>query len=137
MYGRNNEIDFVKKNLDENNLIYSDKKRSLDWERSSQVQFLTQRFSDPSFEFSILTKDRLVNFISSQNQTKKQNYVLDNQTYGFAYEGKIYLNSKLLKSETPVHEYTHLWDNYCQKTNPELWAKGKEIFKKNVLFAEN
>lgn len=62
MYGKDNEIDFIEKNINENNLIYADKKRSLDWERSSQVQFLTQRFSNPSFEFSILTKERLVKF---------------------------------------------------------------------------
>ncbi len=285
MYGRNNEIDFVKTNIDNNNLIYADKKRSLDWERSSQVQFLTQRFSNPNFEYSILTKERLVNFIFSQNQEtldkkislewereckvqflaqvlptegsinnilskdslvkfldskkmvngtslyfeevlegnknkklrgktlfKKENdisnarllniismnnestniekakikvhdgvaispfmstkvdaaaisaerepnsslsvfidksiaqyaknkknsefYIKNNKTYGFAYNGKIYLDPELMNSEVAVHEYTHLWDNYTMKTNPELWEKGKEVFKRTSLWNE-
>lgn len=58
----------------------------------------------------------------------------DGKTYGFAYEGKIYLNPEITNSEVPLHEYTHLWDNYTQKTNPELWAKGKEIFKKKLYY---
>ncbi len=45
MYGKNNEIDFVKTNLDEDNLIYIDKK-STEWERSRHVQFVTQRLSN-------------------------------------------------------------------------------------------
>lgn len=55
--------------------------------------------------------------------------VHNGNTYGFAYEGKIYLNPDIMNSEVAVHEYTHLWDNYTQKTNPELWQKGKDIFK--------
>ena len=59
--------------------------------------------------------------------------IQNSKTYGFAYEGNIYLNPEIMNSEVPLHEYTHLWDNYTQKTNPELWAKGKEIFKKNCI----
>lgn len=62
--------------------------------------------------------------------------VQNSKTYGFAYEGKIYLNPEIMNSEVPLHEYTQLWDNYTQKTNPELWAKGKEIFKKTFLWDE-
>lgn len=38
-----------------------------------------------------------------------------------------------MNSEVAIYEYTHLWDNYIRKINPELWAKGKEIFKKTFL----
>ena len=37
-------------------------------------------------------------------------------------------------ANTPMHEYTHLWDNYIKNTNTELWAKGKEIFSKTHLW---
>ena len=71
MYGRNNEIDFVKTNIDEGNLIYVDKKRSTEWERSSHVQFVTQRLSNSNaYDINILTKERLVNFISADSQEK-------------------------------------------------------------------
>lgn len=152
MYGRREEIEFVKSNIEQDNLIYADKDRYEKWadeklkelqgqkksngERVSQIQFLGQRFTDIGTNLNILTKERLVNFISSQNQTKKQNYVLDNQTYGFAYEGKIYLNPDIMNSEVAVHEYTHLWDNYTQKTNPKLWEKGKSIFKNTKFWEE-
>ena len=152
MYGRREEIEFVKSNIEQDNLIYADKVRYEKWadekikelqkqkksngERVSQIQFLGQRFTDIGANLNILTKERLVNFISSQNQTKKQNYVLDNQTYGFAYEGKIYLNPDIMNSEVAVHEYTHLWDNYIQRTNSELWEKGKEIFKDTYYWNE-
>ena len=152
MYGRREEIEFVKSNIEQDNLIYADKDRYEKWadeklkelqgqkksngERVSQIQFLGQRFTDIGTNLNILTKERLVNFISSQNQTKKQNYILDNQTYGFAYEGKIYLNPEIMNSEVGIHEYTHLWDNYTQRTNPELWEKGKSIFKNTKFWEE-
>jgi hypothetical protein len=41
-----------------------------------------------------------------------------------------------MNSEVAIHEYTHLWDNYTQKTNPELWQKGKDIFKNTKFWAE-
>lgn len=137
MYGKDNEIDFVKKNIDEDNLIYADKKRSLDWELSSQVQFLTQRFSYPNSELSILTKERLVNFLEGNSQPKPQNYITQDGTiYGFTHENKIYLNPDIISSEAAIHEYTHLWDNYTKATNPELWQKGKDIFKNTYLWDE-
>ena len=36
-------------------------------------------------------------------------YTQNNQTYGFAYNGKIYLDPELMNIEVAVHEYTHLW----------------------------
>ena len=128
MYGKDNEINFVKKNFDEENLIYADKKRSLDWELSSQVQFLTQRFSYPNSEISILTKERLVNFLEGNSQ-KLQKFIQNDVVYGFAHEGKIYLNPDVMSSEAALHEYTHLWDAYIQRTDPELWQKGKDLLK--------
>ena len=60
----------------------------------------------------------------------------DGNTYGFAYEGKIYLNPEIWNSEAAVHEYTHLWDSYTQRTNPELWQRGIEIFENTKLWEE-
>lgn len=63
-------------------------------------------------------------------------YIKNEQTYGFAHNGKIYLNPEIMNSEVVVHEYTHLWDNYTQRTNPELWEKGKSIFKNTKFWEE-
>ena len=62
--------------------------------------------------------------------------VSDGTTYGFAYNGKIYLNPDFTDSNVAVHEYTHLWDEYTKNTNPELWEKGKDIFKETHIWQE-
>ncbi len=132
IYGRNQEVGYVKDNIQRGNLVYFDKKRSLIWERECKVQFLAQVLPAEGSINNILSKDSLVKFLDS----KKQNFVHDSKTYGFAYNGKIYLDPDLMNSEVAVHEYTHLWDNYTMKTNPELWEKGKEVFKRTSLWNE-
>lgn len=62
--------------------------------------------------------------------------VSDGTTYGFAYNGKIYLNPDFADSNVAVHEYTHLWDEYTKNTNPQLWEKGKDIFKATHIWQE-
>ena len=98
-----------------------DKKNAQEWSESFRL---------PQATTNILTKTDIV------NRTNKQNLIINNNTYGFAYEGKIYLNPALAESETAIHEYTHLWDNYTQRTNPELWQKGKDIFKNTKFWAD-
>ena len=104
---------------------YVDDKKITDWSTVARVQFPIELLQ--SDNINILTKSSLVNI-----QTYKQN----GKTYGFAYEGKIYLNPALAESETAIHEYTHLWDSYTQKTNPELWQKGLNIFKDTSLWED-
>lgn len=76
------------------------------------------------------------NIPQSTPKSSPQAMVQNDNTYGFAYEGKIYLNPDIMNSEVVVHEYTHLWDNYTQRTNPELWEKGKSIFKNTKFWEE-
>ena len=140
MYGKDNETAFIRNNIEKGNLIYIDEHRLQEWEkkispvwkRESQIQFLGRRPPElQGYIDSILTKERLVNFISS-----RQLMISDGTTYGFAYNGKIYLNPDFLNSNVAVHEYTHLWDKYIQNTNPELWERGKEAFKKTSLWEQ-
>ncbi|MBC6713582.1 hypothetical protein [Treponema sp. Marseille-Q3903] len=65
-------------------------------------------------------------------------YMIDgeNNIYGFAYDGKIYADPEIATSNTYAHEFTHLWDSYTQNKNPELWQKGKDIFKGTSLWEE-
>lgn len=64
------------------------------------------------------------------------------EIYGFANEGKIVLNNDKFRPDTPVHEYTHLWDKaliaLAENENvPEsirekakaLWQRGVELMK--------
>ncbi len=58
------------------------------------------------------------------------------EVYGFVKNGKVYLDPKLLNPNTPIHEYTHLWDAALQKANPELWTRGVELMKQTPLWQE-
>ena len=61
-------------------------------------------------------------------------FIQDNTTYGFSHKGRIYPNPDIISSEAVVHEYTHLWDNYTHRTNPDLWNKGLDIFRGTSLW---
>lgn len=56
--------------------------------------------------------------------------------YGATVGGKIFLNQENLNPNTPIHEYTHLWDKACQENNPELWLKGVELMRATPLWDE-
>ncbi|WP_257606391.1 hypothetical protein, partial [Gabonia massiliensis] len=56
--------------------------------------------------------------------------------YGATAGGKLYLNGSALNPETPLHEYTHLWDTACQNINPELWRRGVELMKQTPLWEQ-
>lgn len=56
--------------------------------------------------------------------------------YGAAVGGKILLNAEKLNPNTPVHEYTHLWDRACRTSNPELWRRGVELMKQTSVWKE-
>ena len=56
--------------------------------------------------------------------------------YGAAVGGRILLNEEQLNLNTPLHEYTHLWDKACQAKNPELWRRGVELMKQTALWEE-
>ena len=58
------------------------------------------------------------------------------EVYGFVVDGKVYLDAKLMNPNTPIHEYTHLWDTALQKKNPELWGRGVELMKQTTLWRE-
>lgn len=58
------------------------------------------------------------------------------EVYGFTRGGKIYLDPELINADTPIHEYTHIWDKLLQITNPTLWRKGVEVMKRTPLWEE-
>ena len=49
--------------------------------------------------------------------------------YGYTVGGKIYYDPRIATSETPIHEYTHLWAKALRKANPKEWANVVELMK--------
>ncbi|MCF0244860.1 MAG: hypothetical protein HUK06_08795, partial [Bacteroidaceae bacterium] len=58
------------------------------------------------------------------------------EVYGFVKDGVIYLDPEMLNPNTPIHEYDHLWDNALMQTNPELWARWKDLVRGTEVWNE-
>lgn len=71
-----------------------------------------------------------------QEVNADQQEVRGGVVYGATVGGKIYMNGSALNPETPIHEYTHIWDIACQKNNPELWNRGVELMKQTPMWDE-
>ena len=54
----------------------------------------------------------------------------DGEVYGFTDGEKIYLDTKRMKPETPLHEYTHLWSAALRRVNPKEWENVKGLLDK-------
>lgn len=52
------------------------------------------------------------------------------EVYGFVKDGKIYVDPRIATSETPIHEYTHLWTAALRKANPKAWEQLKKLMAK-------
>ena len=53
----------------------------------------------------------------------------DGQAYGFTVGGKIYIDPRIATSETPIHEYAHLWAEALRKANPKEWQNVVDLMK--------
>ena len=58
----------------------------------------------------------------------------DGRVYGWTRGGEVWLNRDAMSPETPLHEYTHPWDEMVRRENPELWERGKELMKQTPLW---
>lgn len=43
---------------------------------------------------------------------------------GFVYQDFVYLNREKVKTDTPIHEFGHLWNAYIKENNPEVYKRG-------------
>ena len=60
----------------------------------------------------------------------------DGEAYGFTVDGKIYIDPKIANSETPVHEYAHLWASALRQSNAKEWAKVVGLMKDTAVWEE-
>ena len=111
----------------------TDDMKELEIRKAERAQFVQNKLSEAGIEV-VTDKNEFDAIISEKADGKKMTQ--GSKIYGFSYQGKIYLNSEIATSETPLHEYTHLWDNYIQNTNPELWEKGKNILRNTKFWEE-
>lgn len=60
----------------------------------------------------------------------------DGEAYGFTVGGKIYIDPKIANSETPVHEYAHLWASALRQSNAKEWANVVGLMKDTAVWEE-
>ena len=60
----------------------------------------------------------------------------DGEAYGFTVDGKIYIDPKIANSETPVHEYAHLWASALRQSNAKEWANVVGLMKDTAVWEE-
>ena len=60
----------------------------------------------------------------------------DGKIYGWTDGKEIYLTPEGLNPNTPIHEYTHIWDKYIQKSDPGLWKEMVAAFKKTDIWQQ-
>ena len=58
------------------------------------------------------------------------------EAYGFTVGGKIYLDPRIAKADTPIHEYAHLWASALREGNPEEWANVAGLMKDTPVWEE-
>lgn len=58
------------------------------------------------------------------------------KVYGWTDGSGIYLTPLGMNPNSPIHEYTHIWDQYIQKENPKLWKEMVDTFKKTQMWQQ-
>lgn len=89
---------------------------------------------EPSETIAQFVKKSIADYTAAKTSAEGQ--ISNGQVLGFVKDNKIYINIDSFNSETPIHEYTHLWDKAIQKTNPKLWKQGVELLKKTDTWKE-
>ena len=58
------------------------------------------------------------------------------EAYGFTVGGRIYVDPRIATSETPVHEYAHLWASALRNGNKEEWQNVVGLMKDSKVWDE-
>lgn len=99
-----------------------------------------QRIEFEKVGFKIGAPEKGVKKSDQINEALKRGLQIDNsvkefrtakgEVYGFTDGEKIYLDTRKMKPETPLHEYAHLWCDMLRKVNPKEWENVKKLFDK-------
>ncbi|MES5005898.1 hypothetical protein ABVC69_06880 [Prevotella disiens] len=61
----------------------------------------------------------------------------DGVVYGYVdSKGNVHLDRSLMNGNTPIHEFGHLWNDWCKENNAELWGRGVELIKDSRYYEE-
>lgn len=58
------------------------------------------------------------------------------QVMGFERNGKVYIDPRVARPDTPVHEFGHIWNSWMRKNQPTLYAKGIDLVKGSNYYSD-
>ena len=82
------------------------------------------------------TAIKIINKFDGKNNPVQLLKTSKGEVLGCVADGVVYLDPAAMDETTPIHEYTHVWDNLVKATNPKLWAHGKRLMKELPLWNE-
>ncbi len=115
------------------------------------------RFAEGSFDLKDATQyekeieeynERIKEFESSQEykdweQAKMEAYrnirffrTESGEAYGYTVGGRIYIDPRIATSETPIHEYAHLWASALRAGNVKEWKNVVNLMKGTSVWEE-
>jgi hypothetical protein len=53
--------------------------------------------------------------------------------YGAVKDSVVYLDDTKLNANIPIHEFGHLWCDFIERHNPDLWGKNQRISTGNPV----
>ena len=90
------------------------------------VQILEQR------KFFDALREEMSKDVGTKEAEKRVEVFRDSgkYVYGFAKDGKIFLNETTFNAETPAHEFTHIWVKVARAYNSDRWKEGVALLQK-------
>lgn len=77
-----------------------------------------------------IENDRKMHENAEKTANKAKYFVTpDGEAYGYTVDGKIYIDPRIANSETPIHEYAHLWAEAVRSANPKEWENIVNLMK--------
>ena len=128
--------------------------------RTVSMRLAEEEFNDDEKASKFLSSLGIVgikypaDFMRGGREDGKNNYVIFNEkdakitdrvrffrtakgeAYGFTVGGKIYVDPKIANTETPIHEYAHLWAAALRGQNPKEWQNIVELMKGTSVWDE-
>lgn len=91
--------------------------------------------SDTARGFNYVVFDENAITIEEQIQFQKalNNIGINLVTNGFIYDGEVFLNKDTITEETPIHEFSHLLNSWMKTNRPELYNRGINLAKAELI----
>lgn len=138
------ELEKSKKQLEKYQAVYDDNQRAID----AKTDGKDFGFKTLTAEEAAAERKRIREAVYDNPEWKADEEALqegdgtqyftteDGEVMGFVKDGVVYLDPEHMNANTPIHEYTHVWDNVVREVNQELWERGKELMQQSPVWDE-